>query len=245
MCTKHREIFAALAAPFATSEIKTKPQGGRQLRFVTARTIMNRLDAIVGPENWWDEFTPLEKSVICRLSIRLPDGQVVTKSDAGGYAGMADAGDDDKSGFSDAFKRAAVKFGPGRYLYNDGVANLVESSPATGTDQVAVASKVIEPAATKPGSEDAQGRGGKMVYGASGAKPRPGVPKTGEDLYFYACSNSIDPNLVNWISNTHTPMGFPEKIMQWSPDEVRRALPSVKEHLETVKQARERMKRTA
>jgi putative DNA primase/helicase len=45
----------------------------------------------------------------------------VTKCDAGGYAGMADSGDDDKSGYSDAFKRAAVKFGVARYLYRDGV----------------------------------------------------------------------------------------------------------------------------
>ena len=38
---------------------------------------------------------------------------------------MADQGDDDKSGFSDAFKRAAVKFGVARYLYRDGVPGFV------------------------------------------------------------------------------------------------------------------------
>ena len=53
----------------------------------------------------------MENSVICRLTVRLPDGQVLTKSDAGGYAGMADQGDDDKSGFSDSFKRACAKLG--------------------------------------------------------------------------------------------------------------------------------------
>ena len=82
---------------------------------------MNRLDEVLGPENWWDDFVPLEHSVICRLTIRLPDGTILTKCDAGGYAGLADPGDDDKSGFADAFKRTAVKFGVGRYLYRDGV----------------------------------------------------------------------------------------------------------------------------
>ena len=82
---------------------------------------MNRLDTIVGPENWWDEYAPGENSVLCKLTVRLPDGTTLTKADAGGYAGMPDQGDDDKSGFSDAFKRAAVKFGVGRYLYRDGV----------------------------------------------------------------------------------------------------------------------------
>ena len=119
------EFFAALAAPFMPEEVRVRSQGARQLQYITARTVMNRLDDVLGPANWWDEYMPLENSVICRLTIRLPDGTTLTKSDAGGYAGMADSGDDDKSGFSDAFKCAAVKFGIGRYLYRDGVPRFV------------------------------------------------------------------------------------------------------------------------
>jgi hypothetical protein len=115
------DIWGLLAAPFTEDEIKTRSQAGRQLQYVTARSVMNRLDDVVGPANWWDDFVPLEHAVICRLTIRLPDGTTITKSDAGGYAGMADPGDDDKSGFADAIKRAAVKFGVGRHLYGDGV----------------------------------------------------------------------------------------------------------------------------
>ena len=87
----------------------------RDASFPTSRrrTVMNRLDDVLGPANWWDEYSPQENSVICHLTIRLPDGTTLTKCDAGGYAGMSDSGDDDKSGFSDAFKRAAVKFGIG------------------------------------------------------------------------------------------------------------------------------------
>src|SRR5881227_1430774 len=124
--TKFPDLFAALAAPFESQEVKIRPaQGGRQLHYITARTAMNRLDSVLGPENWWDDFVPSENSVTCRLTIRLPDGSTVTKADAGGYAGMADQGDDDKSGFSDAFKRAAAKFGVARYLYRDGVPHFV------------------------------------------------------------------------------------------------------------------------
>ena len=119
--TEHPDIFSALAAPFDSDEVKLRSQAGKQLHYVTARTVMNRLDDVLGPENWWDDFVPMEHSVICRLTIKLPDGTVLTKSDAGGYAGMQDQGDDDKSGFADSFKRAAVKFGVGRYLYRDGV----------------------------------------------------------------------------------------------------------------------------
>jgi hypothetical protein len=125
MSTQFPDIFAALAAPFASHEVKVRQQAGRQLHYITARTAMNRLDSVLGPENWWDSFLPMEHSVLCTLTIRLPDGSTLAKQDAGGYAGMTDQGDDDKSGFSDSFKRAAVKFGIGRYLYRDGVPEFV------------------------------------------------------------------------------------------------------------------------
>ena len=70
--TQHPDLFAALAAPFDASELKLRSQAGRQMPYVTARTIMNRLDEVLGPENWWDDFVPLEHSVICRMTIRLP-----------------------------------------------------------------------------------------------------------------------------------------------------------------------------
>jgi hypothetical protein len=129
--TKWPRLFARLAARFTADEerqmTKGKGPNAKLIKFVTARTIMNRLDEVVGSENWWDDYTPMEHSVVCRLTIRLPDGELLTKVDAGGYAGMSDEGDDDKSGFSDAFKRAAVKFGAGRYLYGEGVAPYVKS----------------------------------------------------------------------------------------------------------------------
>jgi hypothetical protein len=123
MASKFPDIFAALAAPFEPHELKSKKQSGREMSYITARTVMNRLDDVVGPESWWDAYVPHEKSVLCRLTIMLPDGRELTKADAGGYAGMSDQGNDDKSGYSDAFKRAAVKFGVARYLYRDGVPN--------------------------------------------------------------------------------------------------------------------------
>jgi hypothetical protein len=127
--TQWPEIFGMLALPFREEHIKTKTIANRQMRYVTARTVMNRLDFALGPENWWDKYQADEHSVVCELTIRLPDGQILTKSDAGGYAGMSDPGDDDKSGYSDAFKRAAVKFGVGRHLYNDGVVSYPKDVP--------------------------------------------------------------------------------------------------------------------
>ncbi len=163
--TKFPDLFAALAAPFDQNEIKTRPaQGGghRVLHYITARTAMNRLDSVLGPENWWDEYAPSENSVLCKLSIRLPDGSVVTKADAGGYAGMADSGDDDKSGFSDSFKRACAKFGVARYLYRDGVPKFVQEREPN----------VEPPAESNPNPGNGNGNGN----GHAGAAPSPPAP---------------------------------------------------------------------
>lgn len=121
MTTQYLDIAQKLAAPFHSSEIKVLTKGGKGMPYVTARVVMNRLDEVIGFENWWDEYSPNENSVTCKLTLRLPDGETITKTDVGAFAGMSDQGDDDKSGFSDAFKRAAVKFGVGRHLYNDGL----------------------------------------------------------------------------------------------------------------------------
>ena len=122
MPTSHQAIFQALAEPF-TTEIKHRPgKGGEVFEYITSRTVMNRLDDVLGPENWSDRFEARANSVTCWITIRLPDGTTLTKCDSGGYRDMKDEGDAEKSGFSQAFKRAAVKFGIGRHLYGDGVA---------------------------------------------------------------------------------------------------------------------------
>jgi hypothetical protein len=120
-------IFARLADKFTGNDVKRRSQGGRELLYITSRSVMNRLDDVVGPSNWWDDYIPIDNAVICRLSIRLPDGQVLTKCDVGGNSKTPDSSDVEKSGFSDAFKRAAVKFGIGRHLYADGVPNFVRA----------------------------------------------------------------------------------------------------------------------
>jgi hypothetical protein len=115
-------ITDALAAPFAESEVKFKPQavkGGRALAlaYVDVRAIMDRLDAVLGVENWQDHYELLpDNSVMCRLRLRIGE-RWITKTDVGSPSEQPDSGDRLKAAFSDALKRAAVKFGIGRYLY--------------------------------------------------------------------------------------------------------------------------------
>jgi hypothetical protein len=116
------ELTEALAAPFDVREVKFKPavvSGNRALAlaYVDARVIQDRLDEVLGVTGWQDEYEFLpDGSVVCRLRLRLGE-EWITKMDVGGQSEQPDEGDRRKAAVSDALKRAAVKFGVGRYLY--------------------------------------------------------------------------------------------------------------------------------
>jgi hypothetical protein len=89
---------------------KTKDKGSVAF-YIDARDVMDRLDEVVGCENWQDKYTVLafndsRWAVECTLIVN-----GVAKTDVG-------EGDAPKDAYSDALKRAAVKFGVGRYLYD-------------------------------------------------------------------------------------------------------------------------------
>jgi hypothetical protein len=86
---------------------------GQAVPYIDARTVMDRLDEAVGPASWSDEYSfGPNGAVLCRLSIRL-DGEWVAKSDGAELTQQEPV----KGGVSDALKRAAAKWGVGRYLH--------------------------------------------------------------------------------------------------------------------------------
>lgn len=122
---------SALRAPFPADAIKVKPQTvskdaanpkGLVTFYIDSRLVVDRLDEAVGAENWTDSYRLLCEGlqapsvgipVECALTVN-----GITKVDVGQIA----PGEKDdkmwKSAYSDAFKRAAVKFGIGAYLYD-------------------------------------------------------------------------------------------------------------------------------
>jgi hypothetical protein len=122
MITDQKEVSILLTAPFPRDMVHWKPiaiKGNRALAvaYLDARTVMQRLDQVLGVGGWKDAYQLLEGgSVLCILSIKV-DGEWVQKSDVGSPSDQEDAGDKLKAAFSDALKRAACKAGIGRYLY--------------------------------------------------------------------------------------------------------------------------------
>jgi len=84
------------------------------LAYITNRAIMDRLDAVVGIENWQNQFKAgiVADSVLCGLGIRI-DGEWIWKWDGAPNTQFEAV----KGGLSDAMKRAGYQWGIGRYLY--------------------------------------------------------------------------------------------------------------------------------
>ena len=106
--------------PYADIEWRVQRSGEKNgrvwafvLAYVTNRAIQERLDAIVGPENWHNEYREGPGGgVICGISIMTHNGWV-TKWDGAENTQIESV----KGGLSDSMKRAAVQWGIGRYLY--------------------------------------------------------------------------------------------------------------------------------
>ena len=122
------EILHFLKEPFGKYSVKFRQgAGGKQLAYIDARTVMKRLDEVVGINNWQTEYEECSGRIICKLSLRI-DGEWITKCDGAGDTKI----EGDKGGISDALKRAAVNFGIGRYLYVLPVGTTIDNMPKWG-----------------------------------------------------------------------------------------------------------------
>jgi hypothetical protein len=124
------EIEREFRRPFTVEAVRFKPQSVSKDKtralatfYIDARLAAERLNAAAGAANWADEYRVLFESsptahsdnffpVECRLTV-----YQVTKTDVGIYQKATADDKAVKSAYSDAFKRAAVKFGIGAYLY--------------------------------------------------------------------------------------------------------------------------------
>ena len=91
---------------------KNKPVA-QCVAYIDARDVMNRLDEIVGGENWQDDYRVVNNQLFAGIGI-LVNNQWVWKWDVGTESQT----EKEKGLVSDSFKRAAVKWGIGRFLYD-------------------------------------------------------------------------------------------------------------------------------
>lgn len=123
METDVKEMLRKLATPFPESAVKWRAAlcglNGKGepfalvVPYVDARAIQDRLDSVVGAENWSAEYRQgANNGTMCKLSLRI-NGQFVSKEDGADLSEIEPI----KGGISNSFRRASVVWGVGRYLY--------------------------------------------------------------------------------------------------------------------------------
>jgi hypothetical protein len=110
----------ALTAPFPADRVSWRvgsttqdKKRGLALAYIDARDVMERLDKVCGPENWQSRYPHATGKTVCEIGIKIGQDWIWKADGAGDTEFEAD-----KGALSDAFKRAAVRWGIGRYLYD-------------------------------------------------------------------------------------------------------------------------------
>jgi hypothetical protein len=114
------DIFDQLKAEFPRDAISWRAQSvtkdgtkAMALAYIDARDVMQRLDDVVGPDGWQCRYPHATGKTVCEIGIRVRD-EWIWKADGAGDTDI----EAEKGALSDAFKRAAVRWGIGRYLYD-------------------------------------------------------------------------------------------------------------------------------
>jgi hypothetical protein len=113
------DLFDRLAAPFppdaiswrvgSTTQDKAK---GMALAYLDARDVANRLDDVCGPDGWQNRYSHVGQTTVCEIGLKV-NNEWLWKADGAGATDI----EAEKGQLSDSFKRSAVRWGIGRYLY--------------------------------------------------------------------------------------------------------------------------------
>ena len=193
MNSRYPDLFAALAQPFAPDQIRERPgQGGKMLSYIERETVMDRLNEVVGPENWDYELKPWGADLIGTLTITLPDGSKVKRCSVGGRAGMQMPDDDAKSADTDCLKRCGTLFG---------ISALAGGSHADRGDRGYA--------------------NGLAPRDGSGGQKWDTLPRTGRALFSWSKDQGqkFGVDVIKYITGWGMSQGFSERLIDWNDDQ--------------------------
>ena len=113
--------------PFKWRVQSANKWGASCVAYIDARQVQDLLDEVCEPQNWQCKYEEHKNNMFCSIGIRqLFDGEAILddawvwKSDCGTESQV----EKQKGEASDAFKRAAVMWGVGRFLYSQKIVKL-------------------------------------------------------------------------------------------------------------------------
>lgn len=174
----------------ATNSDKTK---GLALAYIQARAIQNRLDEVVGIENWRVSYKEINGGFIAKLELKI-NNEWIAKEDGSGTTDYEAI----KGGISCAFKRVASVWGIGRYLYEvegqwlpieqRGKSYIFKETPKINKHQNDVS---IEE------SKEERAKNIELTFGKYKGKTLGEVLKENKDYLIYLTTNSKDTKIIN------------------------------------------------
>ncbi|MGL4673019.1 MAG: Rad52/Rad22 family DNA repair protein [Cetobacterium sp.] len=177
----------------ATSSDKTK---GLALAYVQVRSIQNRLDEVVGINNWRVSYKEITGGFIATLEIRI-NSEWIAKEDGSGVTDYESI----KGGISCAFKRVASIWGIGRYLYEveskwysieqRGKSYVFKENPKLTLNQTSS----IENEENLP--KELKAKNIQLTFGKYSGKTLGEILKANKEYLLYLITNCKDTKIVN------------------------------------------------
>lgn len=115
-----KKISEALLAPFEEKDLKHRPgRAGMTFTYADARAVAQRLDDVLGIENWQFEVKVADpaRAVVHGSLVVIIEGKTTIRQDFG-YPNSTQDDEPLKSAASDALRRCAAQLGVGRSLYS-------------------------------------------------------------------------------------------------------------------------------
>jgi len=107
------ELKKEIPFKWRIQSISKNGETGSCVAYIDARDVMSILDEVIGPEYWQSDYKEIKGNLYAGIGLRIND-EWIWKWDCG----IESKTEAEKGESSDAFKRAGVKWGIGRFLYD-------------------------------------------------------------------------------------------------------------------------------
>jgi hypothetical protein len=124
-----KELQAEMDYKWRVQSFSKKKPVATCVAYIDSRHVQNRLDEVLGVDKWQSDYKEVKGNLFAGIGIDFGTG-FVWKWDCGTESNQ----DKEKGEASDSFKRAAVKFGIGRFLYDLPIKTVKSSEIKTNTN---------------------------------------------------------------------------------------------------------------
>lgn len=180
---------------FRVGAINSDKTKGLALAYIQARAIQNRLDEVVGIENWRVSYKEINGGFLAKLELKI-NNEWIAKEDGANVTDYEAI----KGGISSAFKRAASVWGIGRYLYEiesqwlpieqKGKAYIFKETPKLNN-------KDQENNSNNNTSKEERAKNIELTFGKYKGKTLGDIFNENKEYLVYLIANSKDTKIVN------------------------------------------------